>query len=154
MPLVIRGLATQGFWNCAKVNGILLVIVGCLLILSGCSKSLRQDITGNVTVDGQPLSEGYIKFIPQAGTSGPTAGARIQEGKFFIDREGGTFAGIFRVEITAVRPSNKKAFDHESGQMVNVSEQYIPDKYNDSSELTAEVKASQTNQFEFVLVLM
>lgn len=84
--------------------------VWVLLSLTGCGEqaSDRQSLKGTVTLDGTPLVEGSILFVPQQGTKGPTAGGKISEGRFSVSPEGGTFSGTFRVEITAVRKTGKK----------------------------------------------
>ena len=129
-----------------------MVLAACLIVtLCGCGGDGREAIQGTVTFDGQPLAAGQISFLPEPGTKGPTAGAAIKDGAFTIASHDGTFAGKFRVEITATRPSNRKAMNHETGQMVNVPQQYIPAKYNKQSQLTADVKSGEANQFKFEL---
>ena len=124
----------------------------CLLLLSGCGGSDgRQSIEGTVTLDGKPMEKGQVNFMPLPGTQGPTAGSEIKDGKFTIAAKGGTFAGKFRVEITASRPSGKKVPDQFSGEMVDAYEQFIPERYNRQSELEAEVKADAPNRFEFAI---
>ena len=129
-----------------------LVCVVCLLVLAGCGQgSQRQSLEGTVTLDGQPLSEGSITFRPQEGTSGPTAGGKISEGHFRILPEQGTFAGTFRVEITASRKTGKKLKDHRTGEMHDEITQFPPARYNRQSELSAKVQAAGPNRFEFTL---
>jgi hypothetical protein len=126
--------------------------LACLTVLGGCGKdSLRQAIDGTVTLDGAPLAKGYISFRPEVGSPGPTAGAEVVDGKYSISTEGGTFAGKFRVEITASRRSGKKIPDRFTGELVDEYAQYLPERYNTQSELTAEVKGEGENQFEFTL---
>jgi hypothetical protein len=129
-----------------------IVMLAILALVGGCSGSSdRQSITGTATWDGKPLEKGQVTFIPLAGTSGPTAGAEIAGGKFAIPAAGGTFAGKFRVEITASRLSGKKVADRFSGKPVDAYEQFIPKRYNTESQLTAEVAAAAENRFEFAL---
>ena len=90
----------------------LLAAISSLLLVCGCGDSGgRQAIEGLVTIDGKPLKNGDIVFFPQPGTQGPTAGAQIRSGRFVIPAGAGTFAGKFRVEITATRPSGQKVAD-------------------------------------------
>ncbi|NOY29739.1 MAG: hypothetical protein GXP28_06050 [Planctomycetes bacterium] len=114
-------------------------IGGCLLLLAGCgSSSDRAALAGAVTFDGAPLSKGSITFLPQLGTRGPAAGGSIEQGRFEIDREGGTFVGTFAVQITATRKTGRKV-KTLIGTVVDGEEQYVPARYNRQSELTAEV---------------
>ena len=126
--------------------------LACLTISAGCGKdSPRRAIDGTVSLDGAPLAKGYISFRPEFGSPGPTAGAEIVDGKYSISTEGGTFAGKFRVEITASRPSGRKVPDRFTGQLVEDYTQYLPARYNSESELTAEVKEEGDNLFDFTL---
>jgi hypothetical protein len=123
-----------------------------MFLLCGCGDSgKRQSIKGIVTLDGKPLEDGQITFVPQPGTLGPTAGAEIQNGRFAIPARGGTFAGKFRVEVTASRPSGKKVADRFTGKPVDGYEQFIPRRYNAESQLEADVKAGTANRFEFAV---
>ena len=131
-------------WHC--------VCMVCLVAWAGCGPANgRHSLEGRVTLDGEPVADGVINFRPQPGTPGPTAGGQITAGRFSIPLEGGTFAGIFRVEITAARKTGGKERHLRTGEMVDLYEQYLPARYNRQSELTAEVQQSDSNQFEFDL---
>ena len=121
-----------------------------LILAAGCGTSQRKSLQGNVTLDGQPLPSGRIAFHPVQDTPGPTAGAEISEGRFSIHRDKGSFAGTFRVEITAWRETGKK-FRDPNGTVVSPSVQYLPPRYNEHSELRAEVTVGGSNEFDFQL---
>src|SRR4051812_45665982 len=54
----------------------------CCLLLAGCAKkSNRGTVTGKVTLDGQPLASGVIRFVPSDGQTA-TADSMITDGKF------------------------------------------------------------------------
>ena len=129
---------------------LLCVLSGCCLVLGGCGSSDRSSVTGTVTLDGQPLEKGSINLMPMPGTKSPTAGAQIVDGNFTVAAKGGTFAGKFRVEITASRPSGKKIPHPMTGEMIEATEQFLPAKYNKQSELQVEITEG-TNQLEFPL---
>ena len=130
-----------------------LVAMGLLLALNGCSDHAggRLAVQGEVTLDGQPLGRGSISFRPAAGTTGPTAGAKIVDGRFSIPPGKSLFAGKYRVEITATRKTGQQVKDPTFGAMVDQVAQYLPGRYNRSSELTAEVKPAGPNDFKFDL---
>lgn len=109
-----------------------------LLFVLGCGGDQRQSLTGTVTLDGQPLAEGSITFMPQAGTTSPSAGANITEGRFSISAEKGLLPGVFRVEITAKRKTGEQVMSDTAG-MVEQYEQFLPACYNRESQLTATV---------------
>jgi hypothetical protein len=129
----------------------LLALAGCLpALLAGCGDSKRQGIEGTVTFDGKPLEKGYVAFTPQPGTTSPTAGAEIKDGRFSIGAAEGVFVGKFRVEIIATRPSNKTVRNFR-GVFPNVDEQFLPARYNSESELSVDVKSNGRNQVKFEL---
>lgn len=126
------------------------MLLAVALVVGGCSETSNQkSISGTVTFDGKPLDKGQITFVPISGTAGPTAGAEIIDGHFEISATGGTFAGKFRVEVTASRPSGRKVPDRYTGKLTESFEQYIPGAYNVESQMFADVKASEKNYFEF-----
>jgi len=108
-------------------------------------------VEGNVTIDGVPLPEGKISFVPLPGTSSPTAGATIKDGAFKVLQAKGLRPGSFRVEVRAIRAAGKTVHDDLSGGVVEQMEQYIPKRYNESSELVADIKAGERNRLEFAL---
>jgi hypothetical protein len=119
--------------------------------LLGCHKTDRLSIEGTVTLDGKPLEKGDIQFYPLPGTTGPSAGAQIVDGKFTIAPSGGTFAGSFVVEISSVRLTGRKIPDHRGDGMIDERVQYLPVRYNTQSELRAEVKSGESNHLEFAM---
>jgi hypothetical protein len=129
------------------------LIAACVVpAVCGCgAKSTRLGVEGRVTFDGTPIPEGKISFIPLAGTSSPTAGATIRDGEFAVPREKGLRPGKFRVEIRAVRASGKTIRDDLSGEMIAKRESYIPKRFNDASDLVAEIKPDEPNRLEFAL---
>ena len=132
----------------AKAASYLLLI----LLASGCGGSGgRQGLQGTVTLDGKPLPRGAIRFVPTGGTGGPSAGGEIEGGAFDIESSKGVLPGSFRVEITASRKTGRKVRDRASGEMTEMFAQYLPPRYNVNSELTAEVKPSGSDPFEFDL---
>ena len=113
-----------------------------LLIPAGCGQSSnRAPVEAAVTLDGEPLDEGAVTLLPLPGTSSPSAGANISQGRFSIPVKGGPLPGEFRVEIVAMRPISN-SIDYE---------QYLPARYNKQSELTIEIKDDGPNEFTFDL---
>ena len=137
------------FPSLRRLCGLLCAVV--FLSVLGCGHSGRVSVEGTVTLDGQPLENGQIQFSPLPGTAGPTAGADIVDGKFAIPPSGGPFAGNFRVQITKAGLTGKKVFDPRSNSMMDEYAQILPARYNEQSELEAEVAASGPNSFEFTL---
>jgi hypothetical protein len=113
---------------------VAVVAIGC-----GGPTDGRLQITGEVTFDGQPVADGYVTLSPLG--SGPSAGGRIQDGEFVIERDKGPMAGKYRVVLQAMRETGRMipidpALPHDT---VAETVQYIPPHYNTRSQLTADL---------------
>jgi hypothetical protein len=90
-------------------------------------------------------------FLPKADTKSPTCGGTIAQGQFSIAPAGGAACGTFRVEITALRNTGRKATNPKDGKLIDEIEQFIPARYNRQSELSATVSDIGPNDFQFAL---
>jgi len=111
------------------------------VLVVGCGGPTPVDVTGNVTLDGQPLSEGDIIFEAADGKVTPGAGP-IKEGKFAIK----ALPGAKKVKINASKPAKP---DPVMGTIPG--ESIIPEQYNVKTKLTADVQKGQPNDFTFDL---
>src|SRR6187397_3012218 len=61
----------------------------------------RQEVSGQVTLDGQPLADGSIQFQPGETGGGPqvSGGALIERGSYRIGRNEGLVPGPYKVMI-------------------------------------------------------
>ncbi len=123
------------------------------LVGSGCSHSgpQRAAVRGKVVVDGQPMAEGSISFLPTEGATGPSAGGIIRDGEYRIPAASGPVVGRSRVEIRGFRQTGKTVRDvWKPGQ--NVAERVIAlgPEFNDRSTLTRDIQAGD-NQLDFDL---
>ncbi len=109
----------------------------------GCGKSgpVRSDVTGSVTLDGQPLEEGEVLFIPADGV-GPSDACPIIDGEF----NGEVTPGSKRVEINATKDTGKAAPDGLPDY-----QNLVPAQYNRESKLTAEIGESDGSPMTFEL---
>jgi hypothetical protein len=114
------------------------------LLVSGCGRSgpATYPVSGAVTWNGAPLTEGSIVFMAADGKAAAAAGT-INTGRFAFPAQ----AGTKKVEIRAVR---------EVGEViprmgVKARQSYIPATYNSKTTLTAEVIPGGANQFTFDL---
>ena len=125
------------------------LLFGILLGLaaSGCSSaSDKGTVRGEVTLDGQPLKEGVIRFVPADGNSA-TADARILDGRY----EAQVPPGQKRVEISApkVVGKGKRMYDTPDSPTVDDVRELLPARYNARSELRLTVQAgTQEKKFE------
>ena len=114
------------------------MIAKCLLIASctaGCAKGPAVgDVSGTVTVNGQPLKEGSIRFIPVDGGA-PASGGTIHDGRF----EAQVPVAKQRVEIVANVIDEVKTPPNATADQI-VMKKVVPDRYGTGSELTLDVK--------------
>ena len=130
-----------------------LPVLPLLAAQTGCNTSGGLlTVTGTVTLDGEPVSEGAITFRAQQGTSGPAAGGKITDGQFTIAAAKGVMPGSYHVEISASKKTGKKVMDVPLGTMRDEIIQLIPPRYNRNTELMATVTEEGPNSFNFALV--
>jgi hypothetical protein len=106
------------------------------LAASGCSSdSGKGTVSGIVTLDGQPLKSGLIRFVPVDGRT-PTADTTITDGEFSAEVP----IGEKRVSISAPKVVGKRpAYQTPNAPMIDIVEELLPARYNVTSELTINV---------------
>ncbi|MEX0613226.1 MAG: hypothetical protein WD738_15810 [Pirellulales bacterium] len=111
------------------------LVTCCGLIGCGSAGTLeRAEVRGKAAYAGKPVENGEIRFFPIDGTLGPVSGAPIIDGEYHVTHRGGVPVGSHRVEVEAFRSSQAyPELNAEGGHR----EQFLPRKYNISSELTA-----------------
>jgi hypothetical protein len=109
------------------------LVVAVLVLASGCGdgRPQRVPVSGVVLIDGQPLSQGNIKFVPKSGR--PSAGKIGSDGHFSLtcyDGNDGAIVGSHQVQVA----SNRIISDSKI-------EWYAPPIYADfrTSNLSAEI---------------
>ncbi|HEY3391672.1 MAG TPA: hypothetical protein VGK58_03120 [Lacipirellulaceae bacterium] len=114
------------------------LMASCLVSMAahGCSSdSSKGIVSGTVTLDGQPLKSGLIRFIPADGRT-PTAEATITDGEYSAQVP----LGEKRVSISAPKIVGKrKAYETADSPSVDIVEELLPARYNVTSELTLNV---------------
>ncbi len=121
------------------------------LICMGCARSpSRAEVSGTVQLNGRPIEEGAIQFIPIGGTIGPSAGEAIRNGKYHIAGDKGVTVGKNRVELRAFRTTGRKVQDATGKPGVLTAERVLafPPEYNDESTLVRDIQAG-SNVIDF-----
>jgi hypothetical protein len=129
--------------------GRLSLVLVLALALTGCDRGPKlYPVSGTVSFKGQDIKFGTISFRAANGDSGA---AQIVDGKYSIPAEAGLVAGDYKVAISFPDPKIPIPTGAEPPGAVLPSREMLPKKYNDESELTAQVKAAGSNDISFQL---
>jgi hypothetical protein len=132
--------------------GPLLALAVAIASVTGCGKTSTLDkvvVRGMVTLDGQPIPNGEIRFIPAPGTAGPISGGPIKDGAYVAQGRGGVPLGEHLVEIKAYRAMAKGPGQSASTPEGGPAEQYLDKRYNEQTTLKATVAAdTETQDFQ------
>ncbi|MDX1945910.1 MAG: carboxypeptidase-like regulatory domain-containing protein [Pirellulaceae bacterium] len=110
-----------------------------LATLAGCGAPDFAEVTGKVTLDGEPLVFATVEFQPPGGS--PAYGVTGDDGTYRLEwsaTQSGVPIGQHRVRITSWRESKPKERER------------VPERYNKATELAREVKPGQ-QQIDFEL---
>lgn len=132
---------TGAAWCC------LLVVSGLALAIAGCGGDARRAVSGAVTVDGEPLQDGIIRFEPLAGTSGSGAGTAIVDGRYTLPADKGLFPGRFRVRIESHQLTGEMYNDVIRGRQPEI----LPVKFAEDGPREVEVEMGGKAEFNFAL---
>jgi hypothetical protein len=127
----------------------MVVVFGLFLgqaLAGGCSSGTgKGTVSGEVTLDGHPLQEGRIRFMPEDSQSPPVDTA-IVDGRF----QATVPVGPKRVEISARKVVGKRRmYDTPNSPVVDEVRELLPARYNDRSELKMTVqRGSQEKRFD------
>lgn len=118
-----------------------------VLAAIGCGGSQYDaDVSGQVTLDGEPIGPGVVTFAPEGGTSNPAIGAIDEDGNYLLltKHERGLNAGTYKVAVQVYEPEEPVPEGQRSTQ---TPEPLVPKKYlrTETSGITQDVaKGSQT----------
>ena len=132
------------------------VSCGCLAagFTAGCGYSPDlppvAEVSGTVTLDGNPLPRGTVQFVPdesQGTTGAPGVGYIDSNGRYELSTAGvkGAIVGKHKVAVVALED-----FDLMT---TSYAPSLVPERYNDadSSGLAFEVKAGESNVIDLKL---
>ena len=129
------------------------------VVLPACSDKAAEpaSVSGTVQYQGAPIKKGRIALRGK-NEDLPTKSADIVDGKYAFDTELGLLAGEYEVVILAMRKSKRAKKRFETLQGENAAdkvedEQYIPEKYNNQTELRITLKPGENTGagFDFKL---
>lgn len=137
-------------------------LVLILFLCMGCGNGLppskldRQTVSGSVTLDSKPLSNGSIAFHPLSPTGESTvSGTLIKEGAFKLSDENGLPPGKYKVVITSSAAIGNLPSDPEAAMDAAAKPPAegpkIPAKYNTNTELTCDIVDGPNDSLSFEL---
>ncbi len=140
----------SSFWT-GFPSGMLALFLACGFV--GCSeenKLGRLEVKGRVTLDGQPLESGSIRFEPQNATGNRvSAGAVVNNGQFVIEANQGLPKGSYKVSISSPEGGNQEPSMPDP--KAPPPRERIPEKYNINTTLSVELPTSTQNGLTFDL---
>ncbi len=133
-------------WGGIAVLAAAAFVVGPITGCSGPSGPPTGAVHGKVTLDGKPLVDASVEFLPAQGR--PSAARTDEDGNYTLQysvSQAGAVVGTHTVRITTggERP------DPATGAMKKFPE-LVPAKYNANSQLQAEIKPGD-NELNFEL---
>src|SRR5262245_31506548 len=134
----------------------LLPVAALLLVAGGCGDRAggRQEISGTVTLRGQPLDEGVIEFHlldGSPGQLGTKSGEMINDGKYLVPKAQGLVPGKYRVVISSGERKGARLGAGNPGPKSIFSKERIPPDYNLKTKQVVEVKRGGPNKFDYTI---
>lgn len=128
--------------NCSR-NWLMIVAAVCFTVsVVGCAPSDGLVlVSGSVTLDGTPISEGTIQFRALEGDQKAYASS-IVDGKY----EARVEPGPASVEVRASRIIEGKFVESNPGEFDPVGEMYVPEKYNSRTVLKVTVESDKLDE--------
>ncbi len=120
-----------------------------LVLLSGCGGPTHYPVSGKVTLNGHPLPDAILSFMPASDEQSPLFARTDAEGAYVLDEAdgvAGALVGEYTVRITTFRDGNRNI-----DPPIPFVPEKVPAKYNIQSKLTVDVKPEE-NVFNFDIV--
>ena len=115
----------------------------------GCGKiEPYHAVTGRITLDGQPLADADVSFVPEGGAGVASLGRTDAQGVYQLQHTQtllGAPVGDYRVRVSTLR----EAKENDETARTAVPER-VPPRYNLASELTVRIEPGE-NTLNFTL---
>lgn len=114
----------------------LATLLVCVVASTGCGAKNpqgRKAVEGTISIDGTPIAEGSIEFMPDSSNAVQTSsGAVITDGKFSISETKGLTDGTYSVAVSA-RVDTGETVDGPMGPE-SVFEELVPPQYGSETQ--------------------
>jgi hypothetical protein len=127
---------------CTRIAAVS-VLIGAVMA-AGCSGPNAASVSGNVTLDGQPLTTGMVGFYPEGGNGAPANGQIDTSGNYSVST--GTDLGLSPGKYIAIVIATKdppQPYDKTGAEIPPIP--ITPGKYGNTntSDLRFDVKAGK-----------
>ncbi|MCA9086446.1 MAG: hypothetical protein KDA81_20460 [Planctomycetaceae bacterium] len=138
---------------------ITVLAVGC----GGSSGPEKVGVSGTVSIDGKPITQGTIAFVSLEG--GRTAVTQITDGEYELAKTDGPYPGEQKVTIQAFEktgrtitvtkdlpgPPDEGSAIPPGGLKLDETKQVLPERYNTKSELKVSLESGYNSDVNFEL---
>ena len=121
--------------GCGVAFALLVTAVGC------GDRVTMAEVSGTVKVDGTPAADGTINFAPD---DGPSAGAKIQDGRYTAQVPVGRSKVI--INVPKVIGKRKAYATDPNSSYILITKETLPPKYNEQTELTLDVQRGKNDK--------
>ncbi len=128
------------------------------LCVGGCGGGGMAPVSGKVTLDGQPLANVHVTFMPE-GEGGASFAQTDSNGAYSLTHVSGSTGAVPGIHLVTIEEDEQEEEVYEPEVETNERRvvkpkperpSRIPARYNSRSELREEVKAG-SNQIDFAL---
>lgn len=111
----------------------------------------RYPVSGNVTLQGQPLASGAIIF--ESADGGSRGGTTITDGEYSLPADQGLLPGAYTVRVSAVQSQAEVTGPPgpEAAAIELANKDIIPDEFNAQSTLKHEVGPDKPTEFNVTI---
>ncbi|MGL6193763.1 MAG: hypothetical protein ACRC2T_02965 [Thermoguttaceae bacterium] len=113
-----------------------------LILFTGCKRDGLIPVSGNVTLDGVPIKNGTISFLP-SGLTGNSAAAEIVDGKYSTRVSGGEmfvrFSSLREPTPEEIQERKDNPMFERSMSPVDGKIEAIPAKFNSQSTMKTNI---------------
>ncbi|QDU60266.1 hypothetical protein Pan216_11050 [Planctomycetes bacterium Pan216] len=123
-----------------------------IALVAGCGDGNQRqgvEVHGDVTLDGNPVSEGTIELIPLDG--GVAAGASISNGTYRIEAKKGPRPGQYTAEVRSTIATGRMIPGTLGEESIEERVSIVPARYNEASELRLTIDDADEDRHDFRL---
>lgn len=117
----------------------------------GCNRDPRVPVSGQITLNGEPLEGAAVDFLPMTEGITTRAGANTNaKGEFQIAKAKGLLPGEYSVSIYSAisfDPKTKERATHETNPDSMIMRVLTPPEYNDQTEQRFTVSPKGKNHY-------